>query len=131
MTDIDHKALADAIRADRDADLPQWKLDSKRFIRAETVESAYLQLADERQSLLDRVKELEGERRWQSIETAPKDGTNILVGVYANTGEYQSFEPYLWVDSTLDGETWFVAPRLIEVPSMRPFFWMPLPRPPE
>ena len=101
MTDIDHKALADAIRADRDVGTKgpwawekpdQWpemlyegdlggfgdvcrfghdamyyntcgtppsEHDARRIARTPDLEAAYLQLADERQSLLDRVKELE------------------------------------------------------------------------
>jgi hypothetical protein len=115
MTDIDHKALADAIRADREASIPGtvgpwvqkgWSItaeaasnpevgnlggmicavcagfenayeadaNARRIARTPDLESAYLQLADERrkkdvqiaamnrsnESLLDRVKELEG-----------------------------------------------------------------------
>ncbi len=60
MTDIDHKALADAIRADRKAGVWQHGKDILGKARhVAQLESAYLQLADERQSLLDRVKELE------------------------------------------------------------------------
>jgi hypothetical protein len=63
MTDIDHKALADAIRADLQAETVREIIDAdaRRFDRMPDLEAAYLQLADERQSLIDRVKELEME----------------------------------------------------------------------
>ena len=65
--------------------------------------------------------------KWQPIETAPKDGTEILVCVqYEVDGDLHSER---WVDwLTADGG-WFAFPSLIWVP-FRPTAWMPLPEPP-
>jgi hypothetical protein len=56
---------------------------------------------------------------WQPIETAPRDGTPIVVIPYGDVFELQ-------VSWFLDGEerwaNWMW--------SMEPYYWMPLPEPP-
>lgn len=64
-----------------------------------------------------RVRELEGERGWRPIETAPKDGTTVL----ARQGNWAAFHTY-W-----NGDSW--SP--VEYNgSFRPTHWQPLPLPP-
>lgn len=59
---------------------------------------------------------------WQLIETAPKDGTHVLVFMYGDmTTAY-------W-----DGETWelsIASDGPVESNEVNPTHWMPLPTPP-
>lgn len=66
---------------------------------------------------------------WQPIETAPDDGTEILVTVRYNIGadEYASST---WVDSIMPDGSWFIYPERIDLP-FPPSHWMPLPDPPK
>lgn len=59
-------------------------------------------------------------RAWQPIETAPKDGTGVVVGWCHNhfDAEVAKYQSGFW--RTSDGEALF-----------KPDFWMPLPAPPD
>jgi hypothetical protein len=59
--------------------------------------------------------------RWRPIETAPRDGTTILVGRWDGAmatiyNDHWAEEPGCWCDSS---------------PSFQPTHWMPLPEPPK
>ena len=71
--------------------------------------------------LADRIKELEAKLEWQPIETAPKDGTPILLLIKSPRNAIQaSFSGSCWVDCWCA----FVDP-------YEPTHWMPLPSPPQ
>ena len=60
---------------------------------------------------------------WQPIETAPRDGTEILViesagGCYV--ANWQSLDGWVWAYDNMDGPT-----------CTNPTHWMPLPEPPK
>jgi hypothetical protein len=66
---------------------------------------------------------------WQSIDTAPKDGTPILVyeGGAIYTAKFDKF--FSWSD-----ETGWRLPDMLDITgdvSAEPTHWMPLPEPPE
>jgi hypothetical protein len=56
--------------------------------------------------------------QWQPIETAPKDGIEILLGRADGSLTFGSWYKSRWVDDNLFHITW-------------PTHWMPLPTPPE
>lgn len=76
----------------------------------------------------ERIAELEQVLQWQPIETAPKDGSNILGfdSNFPSNGAYitwfaEKYGSYQWCsDSTNDFGGW-------EIPT----HWMPLPKPPK
>lgn len=110
----------------------------KRFGLVEGVEGEWVSAADhdrvvqERDALARRVT-------WQPIETAPKDGSPMLlwdaereipiVGMwvsFAGTNSPESYEPaYSGWDSMSGVPTWLDAS-----PDAQPTHWMPLPAPP-
>lgn len=64
---------------------------------------------------------------WQTIETAPKDGTRILVScVYDVDGDAHSHEWVDWWGSDDEWEGWLDFPKEIPAP-FPPTHWMPLP----
>jgi Protein of unknown function (DUF551) len=64
---------------------------------------------------------VEGSEKWQPIETAPRDGTMVLVFRAPETG----YEKRVYgVDYTKGGEWWLSRTQ------MQPTHWMPLPPPP-
>lgn len=66
---------------------------------------------------------------WRTIDSAPKDGTSILVCVTHNTwdGEWETIQ---WVDWARDGVAiWPNYQHRIDIP-FPPTHWMPLPNPP-
>lgn len=65
---------------------------------------------------------------WQPIETAPKDGTMLLLGGvdFVDTGSF-SVETGLWFDSRGPGYEWEVWGR----GELSPTHWMPTPKPPK
>lgn len=82
-------------------------------------------------AILSRVTEPQG---WQPIETAPKDGTPILVG-FENSGSiyivrwWVNPEPMTWDGLANEEYGWLLA-ETTKVAFM-PTHWMPLPTPPE
>ena len=67
---------------------------------------------------------------WQPIETAPKDGTRILVScVYEVEGQTHSYEWADWWGWDDEWEGWLDFPSQIPAP-VPPTHWMPLPAPP-
>jgi hypothetical protein len=62
---------------------------------------------------------------WQPIETAPKDGTRVLVADANSPWPYGTDEgPHL---AAWDGYCWCIQ---LDGQSARPTHWMPLPAPP-
>jgi hypothetical protein len=66
---------------------------------------------------------------WQPIETAPKDGTNILICGFDFSGNYFVAD-VKWVPE--EGEFCLFSPYndAHDTPTYDPKFWMPLPAPP-
>jgi hypothetical protein len=74
---------------------------------------------------------------WQPIETAPKDGTEVLlaVGGIVDTGNWQAESPVglesgVIVDPVLP-EGWYGLRGLCPWDGVQPTHWMPLPEPPQ
>lgn len=70
----------------------------------------------------ERVRELEVEREWLPIETAPKDGTHILL--WQRSQENQIYEGWYACLALWEGwqDSWDSEPE--------PTHWQPLPKPP-
>ena len=64
---------------------------------------------------------------WQTIETAPKDGTRVLVA-YLYGNEYRVALSYWTDDSFFDYAGWYIGVSTI---SDRVHYWMSLPTAPE
>lgn len=79
--------------------------------------------------LMKRCSTAGGRMNWQPIETAPRDGTDILVCVTYN-GPAGEWETAQWVDWARDDLVWPNYWRHIEIP-FPPTHWQPLPAPPE
>ena len=62
---------------------------------------------------------------WQSIETAPKDGEEIMICTLYDDGTCSHFEIVRWPDFT---DHWI---GLQDICLSDPTHWMPLPEPPE
>jgi len=65
---------------------------------------------------------------WQPIETAPRDGTSILVCVTHNTCDH-TWETVQWIDWARGAYIWPIYQQRIDIP-FPPTHWMPLPPPP-
>jgi hypothetical protein len=65
---------------------------------------------------------------WQPIETAPKDGTDLLVCAENDCGD-GSWETKYWVDWQMDAYEWPHWEARVDLPNP-PAHWMPLPTPP-
>lgn len=65
---------------------------------------------------------------WQPIETAPRDGTDILVCMTYNLGP-DEWETIQWVDWQRDPYVWPIYRTRIDIP-FPPSHWMPLPAAP-
>lgn len=65
---------------------------------------------------------------WQPIETAPKDGTWVMLHVVGNQPDLQSYVPEIafWID---DDQGWSCSHEL-QAFGKRPTHWIPLPTPP-
>lgn len=65
---------------------------------------------------------------WKTIDTAPTDGTEILVCVRSSLpgGEYQT---HIWIDSLTSKRPWPEFWSRVDLPFI-PTHWMPLPEPP-
>ena len=73
---------------------------------------------------------------WQPIETAPKDGTRILLAHHQN--KYENLPPLIWVIDGQWGANWRTGddyqPHWHHDRKLRlvsPTHWMPLPEPPK
>lgn len=75
-----------------------------------------------RQALIDSGSVVGELCKWRSIETAPKDGTRIIL---AEAGAERSFEGY-W-----GGSNWYSCFDSDMALQLRSTHWMPLPIPPE
>ena len=64
---------------------------------------------------------------WHPIETAPKDGTEILV--YAYVSHWCKQDRQIAVIARFDGYVW--NSNLCCEPTIKPTHWMPLPVPPK
>lgn len=87
---------------------------------------------------LARIEELEALTQWQDIETAPKDGTEILLSNptdgYVETGHFIS--PFEMIgDENDDTPDWFTTSGEYlgsgGPETTAPTHWMPLPAPPQ
>ena len=119
MTAIDERALEAAVLA-----APGANTEDCRAI-AEPIVRAYLQALRP-----GSTGETEG---WRDIETAPKDGTEILLygpGVLNSEGRtsmYARAQHVGWADEVEGHLTWYTRdPRV----TCRPTHWRPLPEPP-
>lgn len=101
-----------------DEDKTQQELALRTYIAQ--LESKITRLVEDADEYVEKIQQLESAQQWREIETAPKDGTHILlfVGGECVTAYYQ----YTWflVES---GE--FVCD------AGKPTHWMPLPAPPK
>ena len=66
---------------------------------------------------------------WQPIDSAPKDGTDLLVAITHSLGA-DEWEAIQWVDWQTDDTKWPIYQRRIDIP-FPPTHWMPLPPPPQ
>lgn len=68
---------------------------------------------------------------WQPIETAPRDGTYILLGWSVNPTKDGEF-PKMSVGKSIDRDSgwWLTAGWASSTVQMAPTHWMPLPPPP-
>lgn len=78
---------------------------------------------------LRALEELE-KYRWQPIETAPKDGTTVLLSFHYLNGVHsgKSFVSMLEWDKAIDG--WGLFKNLELDGTLKISHWMPLPKPP-
>ncbi len=83
-------------------------------------------VADLLRLLADRIAELEAAQGWQTMDSAPKDGTRILV-----LTKYGPFTGH-WAEDVegMDG-SWFVHGITEAVQQSEATHWLPLPTPPE
>lgn len=65
---------------------------------------------------------------WKTIDTAPKDGTPVLVCVTYSLSN-DEWETKQWVDAQSPHIQWPTYWRSIDIP-LPPTHWMPLPPPP-
>lgn len=73
------------------------------------------------------VEVTQADRGWQPIESAPKDGTDILVCVTHSLPD--GWKTVQWVDWTKGDTLWPHFQERIDIP-FPPTHWMPLPAPP-
>lgn len=66
---------------------------------------------------------------WQTIDTAPIDGTDILVCVTYNLSA-DEWETAMWVDWQIPACNWPIFRGRIDIP-FQPTHWMPLPGSPD
>ena len=116
---IDEVDLKDKRIAELEAQLEETQLncdDNENAHRTSDQWRSHWQTkAGELQSKLDAV-------RWQPIETAPKDGTAILV----NTG--YAHDAWQYVTAHYRNDLWVAC---CSSSIVRPTHWMPLPEPPQ
>jgi hypothetical protein len=103
-----------------------------RPIREDVIEAA---------DLIEQLQAEKARREWQPIETAPKDGTIILLAPHMMTGwwefgddNWQVLHIRLNADGTIAND-WSVQPKMVfclstDMLGAEPTHWMPLPEPP-
>lgn len=135
LVDADNSPIASAWPNGFEGASLDLSVEDARFIAA-AVEIA-IEWATERTALLEQVRR----RQWMPIETAPKDGTAVLVGYYDHTGQWQSVRA-VWVEEGAlecmdSGELsiagWREEPRISDtlyLTDETPTHWMPMPEPP-
>ena len=122
MTKIDTQRLRELL-ADLRADDPR-----PRFAGALEIRCANF-LREHGPALLARIAELEAEREWRPIESAPKDGTRVLI--YTCRGNPSTYEGVLiaeYVQTDDNGDRWWELDEGGR--AMNPAGWKPLPEPP-
>ena len=67
---------------------------------------------------------------WQSIETAPRDGKNILVALHFKNGKYWGLDIIWWNERWNEWESAGYDWRYADDDDERITHWMPLPEPP-
>jgi len=86
--------------------------------------------------LEERIRTLEAEREWQPIETAPKDGTQIILAELDGGGEVKHIDVGCW-DLIDEGWESDIRPYHGWTSNSWPFndegpnHWIPLPSPPD
>jgi len=102
-------------------------IDNERLERMYTSEpynSNIPVLVSEVKSLQRRITELEQAQAWQPIETAPKDGTAILLYAPSEVGRGRTVWPGCYVESYAE---WLqIGGGFVD-----PTHWRPMPDPPE
>lgn len=75
---------------------------------------------------------MENDMKWQPIETAPKDGTNILVLLHPEIAERAGYQIEIchYKNLPLLGETWTAQNDGFSTELDGVTHWMPLPDPP-
>lgn len=107
---------------------PAWPIEQARY---EGRQKALREMAVEAlPALLDRIEALEAGLRWQPIESAPRDGSYMLIATESHDGgmTVARFDPE-WGD---DGWWMLDDGKNFEIPlrGPEPTHWMPRPAPP-
>lgn len=101
----------------------------EQYYASRRYESACVNLAP---ALARQVKELESEREWQPIDTAPKDGTRVLLGRFTGNkkARREGFRAIDWYRQPKDGAG-YVGFGSFNPEHWPPTHWKPLPEPPK
>jgi predicted esterase len=75
------------------------------------------------------MNRFESMSEWQPIETAPIDGTDILVCMTHNLSD-DEWETVQWVDYYFPDAGWIIFRGRVDIP-FPPTHWMPLPEAPK
>lgn len=97
------------------------------------LESGVVAAKNHMKALMDRVEELEAMTRWRPIETAPRDGTPILVWGADISNPTGGYYPRSCWWSQEGHEVWVVREDASNATYLEPdaiTHWMPLPTPP-
>jgi hypothetical protein len=76
---------------------------------------------------LDAVRDAKSDTEWQTMETAPKDGT-VILGYHRI---WKSWKSILWREGEIEGCPWLETGYLTAWPPNAFSHWMPLPTPPK
>ena len=73
---------------------------------------------------------------WQPIETAPKDGTQVILFLpqyphHAWLGYFIDAEDFKYGKSVRRRQEWVAVGPMISLPNPQPTHWMEMPNPPE
>lgn len=94
----------------------------------ETLKNEFNQRASDRDRLKERIAELEAERKWRPIETAPRDGALILGMRYSvdTDGEISNWVAPIFFEDGSWVHAWEECYE--KMPRSTPTLWMPLPK---